>query len=168
MISYKSTPQPFIVSWSLEFARRALSEPPASDRIERRLPPGDPVYEFVVPNRLCIRRNQDGSYPAWRKAKVRQDLYGRLSVFLMGKKRVLIEPAIIMIVRFSAVPCDANSDGEKQAIDCLCLTRWRKGKPIHGLGLLAGDSPRHVRRYSWWEPAPRGKGFTYLAVYAAE
>jgi hypothetical protein len=173
--------EPFSIEDSREYAERTLAGPPAFPWIDRVTPAGELVARFVLPNSLCIPRNRDRDCPPWLKRAIRQSLLDYLQMQLISesnkwgdttqrrKQLPLDGRPTIVVVRFSSSRSDAGCDGAKTAIDCLCksrLIRTKKGVvTVPGLGLLRGDGPRDVQRpQPWWEPAPRGKGFTLIDV----
>ncbi|HEX2879694.1 MAG TPA: hypothetical protein VHO25_09150 [Polyangiaceae bacterium] len=161
----KPPPPPFDREASRRFARNALFHPPADPRIERPKIRGDRVVDFVLPLDLAPTTNFTGqsgfASQKWRIHKLKKDVllymlaqHPRRSTPLPGRPQVIA-------VRFSSAAIDDSANGAKIAIDRLTVKNG-------GLGYITDDRFHVCNQRSWWEPAPKLKGFQYVAVYTGE
>lgn len=160
---------PFIAGEAIGRAQAQLSRPPLRSWIERPTPKGRRVATFALHLDLCKPQNRKHSMQRWQLEKMKKDVYLAMLVQLSGGAPSSPLPGRpqVFCVRFSSTPPDNYADGFKMAVDCLTPRKGpdAKGRIKLGFGLIADDNPRVSDVKQWWEPAPRGGGFGYLAVW---
>lgn len=166
-------PTPFSVRDSIACARQTLSQPPSIPRIVRPEFRGRVIHEFALPLDLVVPQNRKQNAPAWQRAATRRQLLTMMAGQCGGPAEIpLSSRPQVLCVRFSSREPDPYCDGFKQAIDCLCPSRSRKGKRgmkrVMGLGIIRDDRPELAEVVQWWEPAGAGCGFGYVQVRSGE
>lgn len=156
----------FSIAKSLRHARETLTNPPAERWIDRGDPAGEKVCEFVLPLEFCKPFNRVGragtANQRWLHKKIKDSAYQTMWAQNGGvAKEPLSGRPHVACVRFSSVASDADSGWTKNPVD-----RLRVGK--NGLGIIKDDKRKDIKLMSWWERAPRGAGFVYVAVFTGE
>lgn len=159
--------KPFNAASCLKFAHEVLSKPPAEPWIDRGDPVGERRFEFVLPLHLCKPFNQVGragtASAGWALGKMKKTAYQMMWAQNGGKaKKPLPGRPHVACVRFSSVPTGVDSGWTKNPVD-----RLRAVQP-NGLGIIKDDEPKDIKLMAWWECAPRGAGFVYVAVFTGE
>jgi hypothetical protein len=157
----------FSVTDSLRFAHEALSRPSAQAHIERPVPLGYVVAEFVLPLELCKpfnRVGRAGTASAGRMlGAMKSAAYNLMRVQLGGRLPNAPLPGRphVLCCRFSSAETDVDSGWSKNPVD-----RLRVGR--NGLGVIVDDKPKCTRVSTWWEPGLRGAGFVFVQVRTGE
>lgn len=162
----RATPATISVPEAVRFAREKLSKPPEKPWVERSEPVGRLVAEFVLPLHLCKPFNRIGrageASQGWRLGKDKKDAYRRMWAQNGGKaKAPLPGRPHVHVIRFSSGRVEHDSGWTKSPVDRLLCKE-------NGLGIIQDDKPKLCRVTSWCEPAPRGAGFVYVAVWTGE
>ena len=132
----------------------------ASGVVER----GARLLEWRIPAANAPTMNEWGFWKVWRKARARRDLDDALAALLAAHPEAAHCGAEVMrwvrVTRFTVQPKlidDAAVDqiGGKMPVDALVRA-----------GVLAGDSPRHVRREARVEATKRGNTHVLVEVFA--
>jgi hypothetical protein len=145
----------------LETAVQLLAKPPAFEHIERCVPRGRLVQQFILPLELCPTTNSTRHAKGWMLAKLKKQAF-EMMLWQCGGIQGAPLPGRPMVrcVRFSTVEPDKYSDWMKIAVDKLCCGPER-------LGYLRDDRPRDLDLHAWWEHLPKklGTGFCLIEVY---
>jgi hypothetical protein len=128
--------------------------------------------------------NRIAEMPSWALGKLKRSLEALMLAQCGGKRAPSPLPGrpAAHVIRFSSVESDMDNSHSKFVIDRLCVGKlkrpkkmpeamWAKVKPRltpPGLHYLRDDKPSALRLECWWEPAPPGKGFVYIALFEAE
>lgn len=149
------------ITW-LKRAETALSLPPSLSRIERPDCDGTRVAQFVLPLELCKPQNRKRGTPVWAAKKHLDAVTQAMVVQVRPWRTVLSGRPQVRCVRFSSTEPDAFSDWAKVPVDVLCAPTARNR---NRLNIIQDDAPRFADVKQWWEPAKRGEGFVYIAVF---
>lgn len=152
-------------------AERIRSLPPAHDWIERPELRGVAVYQFVLGLDLCPTGNfqlQKGvAGQPWRVGKLKKRVAAAMKLQLGAGFSWRAEPLRgrpqVLAVRFSSVAPDRCSDWAKWPLDVLCE---RTARLPNRLNIITDDRPSCAEVHTWWEPAPRNRGFVLIEVRA--
>lgn len=145
-------------------AAEILDAPPALDWIKRPEIQGDMVAEFALPLDACQPQNVT-RHAHWTTVEMfKNRAWAHMKRQSEAWDKPLSGRPMVMCVRFSSEPPDAYADWAKIPVDQLCCKRGRAVK--RRLGIITDDSPVYIDQYQHWEPAPKGDGFCYIAIFS--
>lgn len=123
-----------------------------------------PVFVLELPLELAPTMNVWSSMKGWSKAKMRKEIDGRLFVALayLAKRQ---EDGVLAHGRRRRVIVTRYSSREPDELACDTLGAKPLLDRLVIVGVLAGDSRKHIAREARWIKAKPGQGKLVLEVF---